>query len=59
MSGKGNNQNSKGNGAAKRMANPRLKARRAECWARGEARKKERREAQEARHKANVRREVA
>ncbi len=58
MSGK-NNQNSKGNGAAKRMSNPRLKARRAECWARGEARKKARREAQDAAHKANVARKAA
>ncbi len=49
----GQNSN-KGNPASKRMSNPRLKARRAECWKRGEARKASRRAAQEVRHQANV-----
>lgn len=44
----------KGNPAQKRMQNPRLKARRAESWARGQARKKKNREEQEARHQANL-----
>lgn len=48
------NKSAKGNPASKRMSNPRLKARRAECWARGEAKKKKNREEQEAHRRANL-----
>lgn len=34
--------NSKGNGASKRMANPKRKASRERCWARGQKRKEQR-----------------
>lgn len=50
----GNNSASKGNGAAKRMMNPKLKEKRQRSWARGEARKKRNREANEARAAANL-----
>ena len=45
---------SKGNPAGTRMSNPRLKARRQECWARGCARKAANRAANEARAAANI-----
>lgn len=44
----------KGNPAHHRMGNARRKARRAECWVRGERRKEARRNAQNARAEANV-----
>lgn len=44
----------KGNPASTRMSNSRRKARRAECWARSEKRKKALRETQEAAHKRNL-----
>jgi hypothetical protein len=44
----------KGNPAAHRMSNDRLKARRKACWARGQRRKDARRRAQEAAHEINV-----
>lgn len=40
----------------KRVGNAHRKAKRAESWARGEKRKAARREAQEARHQANLKR---
>jgi len=43
----------KGNPAAKRMSNDKLKAKRARSWARGQQRKKERREAQLLREQRN------
>lgn len=46
--------NSKGNGASKRMANPRHKATRERCWERGQKRKAHRREVAAQRHEANL-----
>lgn len=43
MASGGSGSTSKGNGASKRMGNPRCKARRQECRARGEKRKQARR----------------
>lgn len=45
--GAGQQNNSKGNGASKRMSNPRRKARREACWSRGQKRKEARRIAAE------------
>lgn len=53
MAGQGN---TKGNPASHRMSNPRLKTRREQSWRNGQARKTARREAQEERHRENVRR---
>lgn len=53
MSGK-NDSRLKGNPAAKRMGNARLKARRAESWARGQEKKAKNRAENEARHQANL-----
>ena len=44
---------SKGNGAAKRMSNTKLKEKRARSWAKGQQRKKVRNAENEARAKAN------
>lgn len=50
-------QNSnKGNPAMKRMQNKNLAAKRERCWWNGQARKKARREAQDAAHKRNIER---
>lgn len=46
--------NSKGNGAAKRMANPRRQEARSRSWANGQKRKARRRELEEAQHQANL-----
>lgn len=53
MAGK-NDSRLKGNPASKRMQNPRLKARRAESWARGQAKKAKNRAENEARRQANL-----
>lgn len=45
---------SKGNGASKRMSNPRRKSLRGECWRRGEERKARRRAANEALHQERI-----
>lgn len=47
------NSSSKGNPAGKRMANPRLKTRRAECWARSQRKKIEHAKENAARAAAN------
>jgi len=46
-------EKNKGNGAYKRMSNPRRKARRIACWTRGQKRKDARRKAQAEREAAN------
>lgn len=48
-----NNQSSKGNGAAKRMSNPKLKEKRQRAWQRAQKRNERNRVANLARQKAN------
>jgi len=49
-----NQSSAKGNPASHRMSNPRRKARREACWARGQKRKQARKQAADAAQKRNV-----